>query len=283
MNIELEISLYRYFVIAITRVHIREVARNFEKDDLTAEKMLTTNQDHSIYAWQTEHSRNVTSARYGLNSAYSGWLQLELLTEYCRVSTAWHRFLNLTEDAIREGNDEDCIDSGSAIDSEKAGLKTNTWETNIEELNASQSDINEPSEQVVGVIDEDSKYDKFYCDSKPWLRLEQEGYDEWRAAWDASSKELSIELSIRSAEASDVEREEIDLEPLPFCEPDFESLFLELDSETLSQRLNLEPPSHELNFEPPFQNHDSKLALQDFDTEPLPQRLEEMRSISDVI
>jgi hypothetical protein len=106
MGVELGLSLYRHFAIAVTRVHVKEVAAHFAKDDEGVEKMLSLNRDFTIYAWQGGHSHGTNTARYGLDAAYPGRLQPELLSEYHRISVSWHRFLDLIDHAREDGNEE---------------------------------------------------------------------------------------------------------------------------------------------------------------------------------
>jgi len=61
---------------------------------------MSRNKDLNIYAWQTGHRRATNVSTYGLDKAYPGQLQPELLSEYLRISQLWHRWLGLYEDDV---------------------------------------------------------------------------------------------------------------------------------------------------------------------------------------
>ena len=60
-----------------------------------------------VFSWQAGHKRATNVSTYGLDQAYPGRLQPELLYEYLRISQIWHRWLGFSdgvpEQAVNNG------------------------------------------------------------------------------------------------------------------------------------------------------------------------------------
>ncbi len=95
---KINISKYRHIAVAVTRVHVKEIAGHFAKDDAVWQEMLSQNKDFNVYAWQTGHQRAMNNSTYGLDQAYPCHLQPELLSEYRRISQLWHIWLGFDDD-----------------------------------------------------------------------------------------------------------------------------------------------------------------------------------------
>jgi hypothetical protein len=82
LGVKINLWSYRHIAIAIAKEHLKEIAGHFAKDDALWERMLAQSKDRSVYAWQAGHQRATNASTYGLDQAYPGRLQPELLYEY---------------------------------------------------------------------------------------------------------------------------------------------------------------------------------------------------------
>jgi hypothetical protein len=102
LRVKINLWAYRHIVIAMAKAHVKEIAAHFEKDDAVWQQMLGSNPNFNIYAWQAGHKRATNVSTYGLDQAYPGRLQPELLHEYLRISQIWHQWLGFRESIFIE-------------------------------------------------------------------------------------------------------------------------------------------------------------------------------------
>jgi len=100
LGFQLNISSYRHIVIGIAKEHLRNIAGYFDWDDAECDKFLSHDKDIVVYAWQTGHQRATNVSTYGLDKAYPGNLQPELLRQYLRISRVWHGWIGLLEPGV---------------------------------------------------------------------------------------------------------------------------------------------------------------------------------------
>ena len=81
--------------IGITKAHLKTIVPFFEKDNKLCEMLLAQNKDFFIFSWQVGHQVERSLSTYGLDKAFPGFLQPELLDEYLRISLIWHRHWKL--------------------------------------------------------------------------------------------------------------------------------------------------------------------------------------------
>jgi hypothetical protein len=91
---KLGIWAFRHILIGITKVHVKEIAGYFLKDNKFEKDMLKENQDVDLYmyAWQAGHQRETNVSIYGKDAAYPTQMQPELLQQFLRISRRWHRW-----------------------------------------------------------------------------------------------------------------------------------------------------------------------------------------------
>ncbi|KAJ9413322.1 hypothetical protein FOXG_15071 [Fusarium oxysporum f. sp. lycopersici 4287] len=90
---EIGVQLYRQLSIAITEKHVREATSGFNRFDDTT----NTASEDAAFAWQSGHRPMQRYSTYGLDGAFPDQLQPALLRVYARISTDWHRFLNIED------------------------------------------------------------------------------------------------------------------------------------------------------------------------------------------
>ena len=95
MGVRIGLWIYRQLVIGITKTFLKSIAPFFDNDDKLCEMLLSQNKDFFIFAWQARHVVERSFSTYGLDKAYPGFLQPELLDEYLRISVIWHRWWKL--------------------------------------------------------------------------------------------------------------------------------------------------------------------------------------------
>jgi len=200
IQVKFGISLYRHFVIAVTRVHVKDIAPFFDKDDEGAEKIVAQ-RPARIYAWQGGHSHGTNAAHYGIDAAYPGRLQPELLEEYRRISTRWHDFLDgLTDELTADGDDEE--DINDSVDGDTDDELENEIDVDEEEEDVNEGN-GEPEEQESmdgpeafntneEVIDPEPE------DSEPWMRQEEERGLQWIAEQNAL---MNVESEINTMDS----------------------------------------------------------------------------------
>jgi len=107
LTVKINLWAYRHIVIAIAKAHVKEIAAHFEKDDALWRQMLASNPNFNVFSWQAGHKRATNVSTYGLDQAYPGRLQPELLYEYLRISQIWHQWLGFSdgvpEQAVNNG------------------------------------------------------------------------------------------------------------------------------------------------------------------------------------
>jgi hypothetical protein len=103
LKVKLNLWSARHIIIAVTKVHVKDIACYFSMDDEACEEILSKNPDYNIFAFQSGHQRQINLQVYGLNSAYPARLQPEILAQYRRISRLWHRWLGLLTDGKEPG------------------------------------------------------------------------------------------------------------------------------------------------------------------------------------
>ena len=103
LTVKINLWAYRHIVIAIAKAHVKEIAAHFEKDDTLWRQMLASNPNFNVFSWQAGHKRATNVSTYGLDQAYPGRLQPELLHEYLRISEIWHEWLGFRDSIPRQG------------------------------------------------------------------------------------------------------------------------------------------------------------------------------------
>ena len=98
LNARLNLWSARRILIAITKVHVKEITGHFAKDNRAWRDVLMNNPDFNIFAWQAGHQQSTNVAIYGLDAAFPGRLQPELMEQYRRISRLWHRWLGILGD-----------------------------------------------------------------------------------------------------------------------------------------------------------------------------------------
>jgi len=124
---KINISKYRHIEVAVTRVHVKEIAGHFAKDDAVWQEMLGRNKDFNVYAWQTGHQLATNNSTYGLDQAYPCHLQPEFVNEYRRISQLWHRWLGFDDEDSRKRNHAD--ENGAVVDSRKRSHQEENFTT----------------------------------------------------------------------------------------------------------------------------------------------------------
>jgi hypothetical protein len=88
LKVKLNLWSGRHILIAITKVHVKDIAGHFAKYNRAWRDMLMQNPDFNIFAWQVGHQRQTNVTVYGLDA---GRPQPELLDWYMHISRLWQR------------------------------------------------------------------------------------------------------------------------------------------------------------------------------------------------
>lgn len=89
-NKPLNIRLYRQASVCITEMHVKKVAKPFNRYDDQSEDA----DPHVVFAWQSGHRPRHRELNYGLDGAFPAQLQPALLNLYEWASVEWHQFLH---------------------------------------------------------------------------------------------------------------------------------------------------------------------------------------------
>jgi hypothetical protein len=89
-GIELGVQVYRQLSIAVTKRHLAQISKPFNRFD---DKALEANRDVA-FAWQSGHRPMRRGVLYGVDAAYPDSLQPALLRGYKWTSDVWHDSLD---------------------------------------------------------------------------------------------------------------------------------------------------------------------------------------------
>jgi hypothetical protein len=92
----------------------------FSRDDKACREILESNIYWSLFPWQAGHQKRISMSIYGLDAAFPGGNQPELLRLYRRISRIWHHWLGLLED------DDELEDNGLSMVVRKRQKSTNS-------------------------------------------------------------------------------------------------------------------------------------------------------------
>lgn len=94
MSMKFGISNYRQAAIAITKRHLRSIAKPFNiYDDVSGD----ADTEEAAWVWQACHRPRQNGTAYALDRAFPTRLQPNLLGVYRRVSVIWHQWLGFSD------------------------------------------------------------------------------------------------------------------------------------------------------------------------------------------
>jgi hypothetical protein len=97
LGVRINLWAWRHIIIGIAKAHLQEIAPFFDKDEKACKTMLETNTYTMIFPWLAGHQWAINVSVYGLDSAFPGKIQPELLSFYRRISKIWHYWLGISK------------------------------------------------------------------------------------------------------------------------------------------------------------------------------------------
>jgi hypothetical protein len=97
LGVRINLWAWRHIIIGIAKAHLQEIAPFFDKNEKACQTMLETNTYTMIFPWLAGHQWAINVSVYGLDSAFPGKIQPELLSFYRRIAKIWHYWLGLSK------------------------------------------------------------------------------------------------------------------------------------------------------------------------------------------
>lgn len=112
MNVSLHLRSHRHIVIAITKLHVKDIAACFGEDPKARkEALLKFDVDFDLWAWQAGHQRETNAAVYATIAKFPHQFQPELLRLFRHLSQLWWVWVGLASlmKMINEGEQGDRV------------------------------------------------------------------------------------------------------------------------------------------------------------------------------